>query len=80
MKNKLKLLVLPKEEDIIENRIWALHDLMLTSENDYVPVVLEMLLEFIGEDYEGYCIEQCLYRINEGKWWWKEGSGELDID
>lgn len=69
----LQLLELPTEDDMIENRIWALHDLMVDAEKDYVADVLEMLLSYIGDSFEGYAIEQAIYRINEGKLWWSEG-------
>tara|TARA_Y100000310_G_C20511492_1_gene729104 strand:+ start:302 stop:547 length:246 start_codon:yes stop_codon:yes gene_type:complete len=69
----LQLLELPIEDDMIENRIWALHDLMVESDKDYVEEVLAMLLNYIGDSFEGYAIEQAIYRINEGKLWWSEG-------
>ena len=72
-KLRLQLLELPIEDDVIENRIWALHDLMVESDKDYVEEVLAMLLNYIGDSFEGYAIEQAIYRINEGKLWWSEG-------
>jgi len=77
MKDDFTLITLPPEDDLIENRIWALHDLMVENEKDYIPEVLQMLMEFIGDSYEGECIEQCLSRIQEGKFWWDAG-GKLD--
>ena len=70
----LQLLEFPQEEDMIEARIWALHDLMLDTDRDYIPRVLEMLVSYIGDSYEGYCIDQCLTKISEGKLWWDAGS------
>ena len=73
MNDKPKLLLISQEDDVVEARIWALHDLMVESPNDYVPSVLRMLMEYIGDSYEGFCIEQALFRIQEGEWWWREG-------
>lgn len=80
MNNKFKLLALPQDDDLIENRIWGIYDLMIQSNNDYVPQILQMLLEYIGDSYEGECIEQCLFRIQEGKYWWAEGRNIDSID
>ena len=80
MSDKFNLITLPPEDDLIENRIWGIYDLMIQSNKDYVPQILQMLLEFIGDSYEGECIEQCLYRIQEGKYWWVEGRNIDCID
>lgn len=77
MTAKLTLLEFPKTPDeLVQNRIDSLLDAMCTTDNDFVPEVVYMLISYIEENYEGEYIWQAEMKLVEALLWWREAMSK----
>ncbi len=71
----MKLLKLPKSENLVENRLDALYESLLQSDPKYFSQTIDVLLRVL-EEYEGYAIENSIYRLEEARGWLETGFGD----
>ena len=72
-RQNLTLLEFPKTQDeLVQNRINGLLDAMCTTDTDFVPDILTMLVSYIEENYEGEYIWQAELKLVEAAMWWRE--------
>ena len=70
----MKILKLPLSEDITENRLDALRHSLLYSDPKYLSQTIDILLDTL-EEFEGYAVENSIYRLEEAKAWLSIGFG-----
>ncbi len=70
----MKILKLPLSEDITENRLDALRHSLLYSDPKYLSQTIDILLDAL-EEFEGYAVENSIYRLEEAKAWLSIGFG-----
>ena len=72
-RQNLTLLKFPKtQEELVQNRIDGLLDALCSTDQDFVPDVLAMLIAYIEENYEGEYIWEAELKLVEAAMWWKE--------
>ena len=73
----LTLLKFPSTKDeLIKARIYGLLCEMCDTDTDYVPEIIDMLVCYIEENFEGEYVWQVEIKLQEAKQWWKESMGE----
>ena len=77
MTAKLTVLEFPKTPDeLTQNRIDSLLEAMCTTDNDFVPEVVYMLISYIEENYEGEYVWQAEMKLVEALLWWREAMSK----
>ena len=78
-RQNLTLLEFPKTQDeLVQARIDGLLDAMCLTDSDFVPVVVNMLIAYIEENYEGDYIFQTELKLVEAVMWWREATGHKE--
>ena len=71
----MKVLKLPVSEIVIENRLDALRHSLLYDDPKYLSQTIDILLEVL-DGFEGYAVENSIYRLEEAKAWLSIGFGD----
>jgi len=75
MGQEARLLVLKSyltRTERIQERIRGLLSEMNQDQADHVIECIDMLCEFIGEQYEGVFVENTMQKLIEARFWWSE--------
>lgn len=70
---KLQLIEFPHSEDeLIKARINGLHLMLCKTSEEYVNDVIEMLIMYISDNFEGEYVETTIDKLIESHYWWME--------
>ena len=66
------------QHEIMKARIEGLHLLLCKGNEAYISDVIQMLIAFLQDNYEGLYVEATVMRLIEAHYWWLECNSPFE--
>lgn len=65
----MKVICINSIQDVVSARIASLDNALRESDGSQVDEILEMLIDYLDEEFSGTDIEECINKLREARYW-----------